>query len=183
MSLNTNFNINPYYDDYSEDKKFLRMLFKPGYAVQARELTQLQTILQKQVERFGANIFKNGSLVTGGQTFLQDATYLKLDTDYAGSAVVANNFVGLSITNSTATKRGEVVVIYDADAGTGDPKTLLVKQLYGDSFAAGETIQTVESAPSFAKAKYFQLMRAYSIMMASSLKMMLDLLQHQSMIM
>ena len=150
MSLNTNFNINPYYDDYSEDKKFLRMLFKPGYAVQARELTQLQTILQKQVERFGANIFKNGSLVTGGQTFLQDATYLKLDTDYAGSAVVANNFVGLSITNSTATKRGEVVVIYDADAGTGDPKTLLVKQLYGDSFAAGETIQTVESAPSFA---------------------------------
>ena len=63
MSLNTNFNINPYYDDYSEDKKFLRMLFKPGYAVQARELTQLQTILQKQVERFGANIFKNGSLV------------------------------------------------------------------------------------------------------------------------
>ena len=150
MSLNTNFNINPYYDDYSEDKKFLRMLFKPGYAVQARELTQLQTILQKQVERFGSHVFKNGSLVTGGQTFLQDATYLKLDTDYAGSAVVANNFVGLSITNSTATKRGEVVVAYDADAGTGDPKTLLVKQLYGDAFIAGEKIQTVEAAPSFA---------------------------------
>ena len=57
MSLNTNFNVNPYYDDYDEDKKFLRMLFKPGYAVQARELTQLQTILQNQVKRFG-NKFK-----------------------------------------------------------------------------------------------------------------------------
>ena len=86
MSINTNFNANPYYDDYDEDKKFLRMLFKPGYAVQARELTQLQTILQKQVERFGNHVFKNGSVVTGGTTYLQDATYLKLDSTYAGSA-------------------------------------------------------------------------------------------------
>ena len=38
MSLNTNFNVNPYYDDFDEQKKFLRLLFKPGYAVQAREL-------------------------------------------------------------------------------------------------------------------------------------------------
>jgi hypothetical protein len=45
MALNTNFNVNPYYDDFDEDKLFLRMLFKPGYAVQARELTQLQTLL------------------------------------------------------------------------------------------------------------------------------------------
>ena len=45
MSLNTNFNVDPYYDDYNDDKKFLRILFKPGYAVQARELTQSQTIL------------------------------------------------------------------------------------------------------------------------------------------
>ena len=76
MALETNFNVNPYYDDYDEDKKFLRMLFKPGYAVQARELTQLQTILQKQSERFGNHVFKNGSVVTGGQTFLQDATFI-----------------------------------------------------------------------------------------------------------
>jgi hypothetical protein len=53
MSLNTNFNVNPYYDDFDEDKKFLRLLFKPGYAVQARELTQLQTLLQNQTSRFG----------------------------------------------------------------------------------------------------------------------------------
>ena len=61
------FNINPYYDDFDEAKKFLRILFRPGYAVQARELTQLQTILQNQIGRFGNNIFKNGSLVTGGE--------------------------------------------------------------------------------------------------------------------
>lgn len=150
MSLNTNFNVNPYYDDFDETKKFLRLLFKPGYAVQARELTQLQTLLQNQINRFGDNIFQNGSIVTGGQTFLQDATYLKLDTDYSGVAVDALAFNGLTITNLAGTKRGEVIISYDANAGTGDPKTLLVKQLYGAPFASGETITTVESAPAYA---------------------------------
>ena len=92
MAINTDFNVDPYYDDYDEDKKFLRVLFKPGYAVQARELTQLQSILQKQVERFGNHIFQNGSVVTGGQTFLQDATYIKLDSTYNGNDVVIDNF-------------------------------------------------------------------------------------------
>jgi hypothetical protein len=94
MSINTNFNVNPYYDDYNEDKKFLRVLFKPGYAVQARELTQAQSILQKQVERFGNHIFKNGSVVTGGTTYLQDCTYIKLDSTYSGTTVNISNFVG-----------------------------------------------------------------------------------------
>ena len=150
MSLNTNFNVNPYYDDFDEDKKFLRLLFKPGYAVQARELTQLQTLLQNQTSRFGNHVFKNGSIVTGGQTFLQDATYLKIDTDYSGTAVSVTNFNGKTITNSTGTKRGEVVIVYDANAGTGDPKTILIKQLYGSAFVAGDTIQTSETAPVFA---------------------------------
>ena len=152
MSINTNFNANPYYDDYDEDKKFLRMLFKPGYAVQARELTQLQSILQKQTERFGNHVFKNGSVVTGGQTFLQDATYLKLDSTYAGSAVTANNFIGATIVDSISTpsKRAEVVKVYEADSGTGDPKTLLVKQLYGSAFVPGDTILTFESSPTSA---------------------------------
>ena len=63
----TLFNVDPYYDDFNEDKKFLRIVFKPGYALQAREVTQLQTILQNQIERFGSNIFENGSVVLDGQ--------------------------------------------------------------------------------------------------------------------
>ena len=150
MSLNTNFNVNPYYDDYDEDKKFLRLLFKPGYAVQARELTQAQTLLQKQVERFGQHIFKNGSVVSGGQLFIHDTTYLNVSTDYAGTAVNINNFNGKTITNVAGTKVGEVVVVYDADAGTGDPKTVYVKQISGTPFVAGDTITTVENSPVFA---------------------------------
>ena len=150
MALDTNFNVNPYYDDFDETKKFLRLLFKPGYAVQARELTQLQTLLQNQIGRFGDHVFKNGSVVTGGQTFLQDATYLKLDTDYSGTAVDVTTFDGMTITDSTGAKRGEVIVVFDANSGTGDPKTLMIKQIYGSAFAAGETIQTSETNPVYA---------------------------------
>ena len=42
--------VTPYFDDYSEDKNFHRVLFKPGVAVQSRELTQSQTILQNQIK-------------------------------------------------------------------------------------------------------------------------------------
>ena len=58
MPINTDLNISPYYDDYDIENQFYKVLFKPAYAVQARELTQLQTILQNQIEQFGDNIFK-----------------------------------------------------------------------------------------------------------------------------
>jgi hypothetical protein len=151
MALDTNFNVNPYYDDFEEDKKFLRVLFKPGKAVQSRELTQLQTILQKQVERFGNHIFQNGSVVSGGQTFLQDATFLKLDANFVGAPVNVESFVGKTIVDniSIPTKRAEVIKVFDTDPGTGDPKTLLVKEIFG-TFGDGDTISTFELDQSFA---------------------------------
>jgi hypothetical protein len=147
MALDTNFNVNPYYDDYDENKKFLRMLFKPGYAVQARELTQIQTILQQQVQRFGNHVFKNGSVVTGGQTFFQEVTYLKLDSTFLGNAVNVDDFIGKTLVddNTNPTKRAMVLKVFDADAGTGDPKTLLIKPIFGTEFAAGDTIKTFET--------------------------------------
>ena len=63
------FNTTPYYDDFDEDKNFHRLLFRPGRAVQARELTQSQTILQDQVTKFGDHIFKDGSKVSGAELF------------------------------------------------------------------------------------------------------------------
>ena len=81
MPINTNLNQSPYFDDYDQDKQFNRILFKPGFAVQARELTQLQSILQNQIEQFGDNIFKEGSIVKGC-TFnnYDDLRYVKLNT-------------------------------------------------------------------------------------------------------
>jgi len=69
--MSIDLNQTPYFDDYNEDKKFLRVLFKPSVAVQARELTQLQTILQKQIENFGRHIFVDGTIVLGGSFDVQ----------------------------------------------------------------------------------------------------------------
>ena len=79
MSLN--FNISPYYDDFDETKNYHRILFRPGYAVQARELTQLQTQIQDQIKRFGKHIFTNGSIVVGGaRLFDNELLSIKLNS-------------------------------------------------------------------------------------------------------
>ena len=54
MPQKTNLNVNPYYDDFDKANNFYRVLFKPGYPVQARELTGLQSILQNQIENYGS---------------------------------------------------------------------------------------------------------------------------------
>ena len=54
MPQNTNLNVSPYFDDFVDSKNYQKVLFKPGFPVQARELTTLQTILQNQVEKFGS---------------------------------------------------------------------------------------------------------------------------------
>lgn len=64
---NTNLNVEPYFDDYQREKEFYKVLFKPGYPVQSRELTTLQSILQNQIERFGQHIFTDGSMIIPGR--------------------------------------------------------------------------------------------------------------------
>ena len=58
-----NLNASPYYDDFSGDKNFHKVLFKPGVAVQARELTQLQTILQDQFDKGFGFVIQDGVVV------------------------------------------------------------------------------------------------------------------------
>lgn len=70
------YNIAPYFDDFEDFKNYHQILFKPGVAVQARELTQLQSILRGQIEKFGKHIFANGSIVLPGNS------YSKMDVDY-----------------------------------------------------------------------------------------------------
>ena len=60
MSQETNLNVSPYFDDFDAANDFHKVLFKPGFPIQARELTTLQSILQNQVEKFGDHIFREG---------------------------------------------------------------------------------------------------------------------------
>ena len=62
MAQKTNLNVAPYYDDFSSANNFNRVLFRPGFAIQARELTQLQSALQDQIQKHGDHIFKEGAI-------------------------------------------------------------------------------------------------------------------------
>lgn len=79
MAEKTDLNISPYYDDYNEDKNFHKVLFRASRPLQARELTQSQSILQNQVEKFGDHFFKEGAIVQGAQTDIDmEAYYVKV---------------------------------------------------------------------------------------------------------
>ena len=147
MALSTDFNVDPYYEDYDETKNFHRILFKPGYAVQAREVTQLQTILQKQVERHGEHLFKNGSIVLGCElNYDNEAKSLKLETQYSGADVSVSNFANTIINGGTSNARGRIV---SSEAGTASEQpTLMFHYLNNNTFQDGETVTIVGGSTS-----------------------------------
>lgn len=137
------FNTDPYYDDYSDDKKFLRMLFRPGFAVQARELTQAQTILQKQIQRFGDNIFKDGSIVTESQVVHNEAQFFRVTglTGYAGVSIADFQNLDIQVTG----KNGVTVVdtLGSLSGSNVDAADILVCSAYKKgptAFAIGDVI-------------------------------------------
>ena len=136
VSLSTNLNVSPYYDDFDETKNFHRILFRPGLAVQARELTQIQSILQNQIDRFAENIFKEGSIVRGCLPKIKTKIqYIKLrDNSSTGQSVNAAAFLGKTITG--AINKVQAVVIDTADgaeANTPNYKTLFVAYTSGNT--------------------------------------------------
>ena len=134
-ALTTDFNVTPYYDDYTEDKNFYRILYKPGYAVQARELTQQQTILQKQIDRFGRHVFREGSIVIPGQFGIElNTDYVKIkDVDNANNSVDVSDFVNQTITGLTNGVSAYVIDVAEGTEAETDTKTLFVRYLSGSS--------------------------------------------------
>jgi len=123
MPSPTDFNVSPYHDDFSEAKNFHRILFRPAFAVQARELTQSQTILQNQLERVGDHLFKQGAMVIPGQVSVDTSYYaVKLTSKSASSIDDYNNS---TITGGTSGVIAEVVGVAATDGS--DPDTLFVK--------------------------------------------------------
>ena len=142
MALTTNFNADPYYDDYNADDAYYRILFRPGFAVQAREVTQLQTILQKQIERHGAHTFQDGSIVLGCElNYDNNLKSIQLETQLSGEDITTSDFANGIVTGGTSNARA-VVVVTAASTVTDQP-VLVINYLNNNSFQDGETI-TVE---------------------------------------
>ena len=134
MPSKTDFNVSPYYDDFAEGKDFHRVMYRPAFAIQARELTATQSLLQNQVEKMGDHLFKHGAMVIPGQ----------IATDQNYNAVKLTSFNGtLSLYQDntlTGSSSGVVadVVGFVATDGT-DPDTLFVKYRNSGTNNATET--------------------------------------------
>jgi len=143
MVATTDFNVAPYWDSFSIDNDFYRVLFRPGFAVQARELTTLQTILQNQIEQFGNHFFKEGTIVIPGSVAYDDKYYaVKLQSTFgtptpssisayleqytAGTWSNITYEEGAIITGATSGVKAQVIGFAVATTA-GDPDTLFVK--------------------------------------------------------
>ncbi len=125
MPSPTDFNLSPYFDDYVESKKFHRVLFRPAFAVQARELTQSQTILQNQIEKVGDHLFKQGAMIIPGQVSIDTSYYAVKLTSLASGNTLAQFTNGTILTGGSSGVTAEIVNTVATD-GT-DPDTLYVK--------------------------------------------------------
>jgi hypothetical protein len=151
MSLN--FNVDPYYDDFDPAKNYHRILFKPGYAVQARELTQSQSILQNQISNFADNIFKQNTPITGGQiTTNLNCYYVKLQTTFNNVTINPTTFVGKLVQDVTGTVKARIIAAASSSGIAGDSPTIIVTYTSGIQFTDGAVIYDASSLQAISQA-------------------------------
>lgn len=131
--MTTNISNAPYYDDFTTENDFHQILFKPSYPVQARELTQLQSILKDQIAKFGSHVFKHGSVVIPGNSNSNlNVCYVRLESTNIDISKLENKTVIGNITGLRGIIRKGIA------AGGGDPDTLYVS--YYNSGTSGERV-------------------------------------------
>jgi hypothetical protein len=150
----TNLNVSPYFDDFDATKNFYKVLFKPGYPVQARELTTLQSILQDQISSLGKCIFKDGSVVIPGDISYDENYYavkinpihLGLDVEFYYKELIGKRLLG-DISQVTAVVQN----VISRNESNENVTTLYVKYLTSNSnnenlsFVDGETLTTLDN--------------------------------------
>ena len=126
MTLKTNFNSAPYYDDFDPSDNFHRVLFRPGYAIQARELSQLQSILQDQIEKHGSHVFKDGAIVVPGETQFNNAYQsVRLNASFNGESIDPAQYYNsddpVLLTGETSGVTAQVIGYADAGDAATEP--------------------------------------------------------------
>ena len=154
MGITRDLNVEPYFDDFEPvalDKNYHRVLFKPSVAVQARELTQIQSILQNQIERFSDNILVEGTIVKGGNFIeVNPLPYVKiLDNNTNNQPVVLENYVGLKAVGVTTGVEAQVITFANGfQSQSPDLNTLYVKYTSASTatgYSGQDTFNTTEN--------------------------------------
>ena len=141
-----------YKDDFTDSAGYYRILFNPGRTLQARELTQMQTIINKQVERFGNNIFKEGAVVKPGGLSI-DTGYEFVKLDNTSTSTVAN--VGDVLTGVTSGVQAEVLEI--AAATATDPVTYFLRYVNTSSSSITNTSPRFQAGESLGSGRVVQI--------------------------
>ena len=142
----TDLNVAPYFDDFESSDNFVRTLFRPGYAIQAREITQLQSALQNQIERGFSHVFKDGTMVIPGNLAMQtSARYVKLENSFGGETIDVSQYVNsdIPVILTGATSGVQFTVSFATPATTTDPATLF--GTYTSSNLSGAKVTTLTS--------------------------------------
>ena len=132
MPQQTNLNVSPYFDDFNVDDNYYKVLFKPGQPVQARELSNLQSILQNQVEQFGNHIFKEGSVVIPGQISLDNpfhAVEIESEFNNLPISLYFNEILTATVRGSLSGVSAKVVFVLDKNFSEKNNYTLYVQYL------------------------------------------------------
>lgn len=150
MPQETNLNVSPYFDDFDQDNNYYKVLFKPGYPIQARELTTLQSILQNQTESLGKHLFKEGSVVIPGQLRYDNPIFaVEIEPQYNGVPISLyfNQLLNKKVTGSNSGVTGEIFYILSNADSERNNYTLYVRYVTSGgadfankSFESGETL-------------------------------------------
>ena len=134
-----------YKDDFRDSDNYHRILFNSGRALQARELTQMQTIIQKEIERFANNVFRTGSQVNpAGLTLNTNMEFVKL----AGNPDVSDFAVGQTITESTTGISGRITRI-ESYISSEEPTTFYINYTNTSGGTTGDAFGDREQSVRF----------------------------------
>jgi len=127
-----NLSSSPYYDDFDPQKNYHRVLFKPGVAVQARELTQLQTVLSDQLSQLGSFSLKEGAVISGCEQKIENFKFIKILDEDANEDPVANadlaSYEGAILVGQTTGLRAKILTHKTGQITVSD--TINAKALY-----------------------------------------------------
>lgn len=150
MAIETDLSVAPYFDEAEAglEKNYYKILFKPSVPVQVRELNELQTLLQKQIEEFGDNVLKRGTIVRGCTfSFFNNYPYVKIkDAQVDGAPVNLSSLPGKTITSASGQKAVVLDIADGFESTDPDTKTLYLRYTNsGDgggntNFTAGDVL-------------------------------------------
>ena len=129
-----------YKDDFKDSDNYHRVLFNSGRALQARELTQMQTIIQKEMERFGSNVFKEGAAVQPGNVTVNAAyEFVKLNTAVNAFPTNFTSLVGNEFSDGNTPAKIKAKVLEAIPATATDPATLYLRYTKTSGANSGTT--------------------------------------------